>query len=70
MPKCPKCGAEIHALVVFEKVENEWIFDGDDYILTDKEFVDVGGFHCPACGELLFEDEMEASKFLKGGSRE
>jgi hypothetical protein len=72
MPKCPKCGAEIHALIVFERVKNKWIFDGDDYGFVDQILIDVEGFYCPACHELLFgkDEEDEASEFLRGGSCE
>jgi hypothetical protein len=66
MAKCPKCGGEIEYLEVYCKGWGTFHFDGEKY-----EY--VGGFTriesiyiCPDCGKILFTDEGEATKFLRG----
>lgn len=45
-------------------------FDGEDYICGGDSHPDDGSdgneYCCPDCGEVLFRDEDEARKFLKG----
>lgn len=66
MPKCKKCGVEITALV--EDLRNlryvEIVEVGR--VLIDTPFaVDVEGYECPECNEVLFDTLEEAEKFLK-----
>ena len=71
MPKCPECGAEIDYLInVCETIE-EYIFSVDgggfaDYEQTDAWAGDWSEYRCPECRKVLFRDEDDAVKFLKG----
>jgi len=73
MPRCPKCGKEIDYLRDFSPVWQEYkmIIDenGDaHYELIDNEIpMDIGDeYQCPKCEEVLFRDEEEAVRFLRG----
>jgi len=74
MPKCPKCGKEIDYLRDFSPVWQEYKMIIDENGDAHYEFVDDSlpidtiddEYECPECGEVLFTDEEEAVKFLKG----
>jgi len=77
MPKCPKCGKEIDYLRDFSPVWQEYKLTIDKNGDADYEFVDnttsmdFGDiYECPECGEVLFTDEEEAVKFLRGKTSE
>ena len=71
-PRCPKCGAEIDHLIYNAKelVKASVYLSGDyleycswDTLATDYDTVE---YRCPECDEVLFRDENEAKKFLRG----
>jgi len=60
MPKCPKCGAEIHyTLELDAQGDIERVYQGD----IDNEET---SFECSICGEELFIYQEDAEAFLKG----
>jgi len=64
MPFCPKCGKEIDRLNYWQKKIEEAYFDGEGYDWWDSDVVIERGYECPECGELLFDNEEDAKKFL------
>lgn len=72
MPKCPKCGREINALlnIVTGTMEYELSLDvqGDEqYSRMDFENDnEINDFVCTLCQKVLFVDDEEAIEFLKG----
>ena len=74
MPKCPKCGKEIDYLREFMSEEFKLTVDENGYVhydLVDASVLNRGDeYKCPECGEVLFTDEEEAVKFLKGKTLE
>ena len=72
---CPKCGKEISYLWDFSKVENRYrfeIFEGEvDYELVDSYSLnEIDEWECPECTAVLFTDEEEAARFLRGEKNE
>ena len=67
MPVCPRCGKEIHFLknYVYDCV-NEYDFDGEGYHFVDCVEGKAEEYCCPYCGAVLFDNEEDARKFLKG----
>ena len=77
MPKCPKCGKEIVYLRDFSPVWQEYRITVDENGDVHYEFIDNSDpmdtgdeYECPECGEVLFTDEEEAVKFLRGETSE
>jgi len=77
--KCPKCGEEINLLENRTKTEKGYYFRLDGKGHPDWIDMELGNsydplfplreiYMCPKCKEILFEDNDEAIKFLKGGS--
>ena len=74
MPKCPKCGKEIDYLVDYSPAWQKYEMRIDKNGDAHYEFVDDSlpidtiddEYECPECGEVLFTDEEEAVKFLRG----
>jgi len=71
MPKCPKCGNEIDELINYSKgwEKHRFWIDSQGYPQYEMdEFIPDEGneWECPECNEVLFTDEEEATKFLKG----
>jgi len=74
MPKCPKCGKEIDYLVDYSPAWQKYEMRIDKNGDAHYEFVDDSlpidtiddEYECPECSEVLFTDEEEAVKFLKG----
>jgi len=72
MAKCPKCGAEITYLKDYSEGETLYEFSIDSKGQPDYNEIDViptsksDEYECPECSEVLFYDEEEAVKFLKG----
>lgn len=70
MPKCPKCGKEIDYLKHWQQssVSYEFTLDDEGYPNYDRDEI-VGGedseWDCPECNEELFNNEEEATEFLK-----
>jgi predicted RNA-binding Zn-ribbon protein involved in translation (DUF1610 family) len=72
-PRCPKCGKEIDYLIYTAKE----LVKADAY-LSDRSIVeyhnwdtinvdyDTIDYECPECGEVLFHDERDVERFLKG----
>jgi hypothetical protein len=66
--KCPKCKRKIKKLkcVLLERTQHD--FDGfytfDRVIESKPQY-----FKCPFCKEILFTEEKDAIKFLKGGTK-
>jgi len=72
--KCPKCDREISTLRNIEAVVEYKVgldAQGDmEYRQKESDdfYADIGdAFRCPECDEVLFNDEDDAIKFLKGG---
>ena len=78
MPKCPKCGKEIDYLVDYSPAWQKYEMRIDKNGDAHYEFVDDSlpidtiddEYECPECGEVLFTDEEEAVKFLRGETSE
>ena len=71
MPKCPNCGAEINYLINWSEAEEKFIFRVTEKGKPDYEYVDTiqkdrNDYECPKCNTVLFKDEDEAIKFLRG----
>lgn len=73
MPKCPKCGKEIDYLRDFFPIWQEYKMTIDEngnayYELVDDSLLTNSGdeYKCPKCSAVLFRDEKEAVKFLRG----
>ena len=71
MPKCPNCGAEIDHLINWSEAEEKYIFRVSEEGEPDYEYVDSipkgkNDYECPKCNTVLFRDEEEAVKFLRG----
>ena len=73
MPRCPKCGKEIDHLRDFSAIWQEYNLTVDKDGVMHYEFIDASlpvdiddEYQCPECSEVLFNDEEEAVKFLKG----
>jgi len=73
MPRCPKCGKEIDHLKDFSPVWQEYKMTIDENGNAHYEFVDNSTpmdtgdeYECPECEEVLFRDEEEAVRFLRG----
>ena len=71
MPKCPKCGAEIDHLINWSEAEQKFILRLTEKGTPNYEYVDTvpkdrNEYECPKCHEVLFTDEEEAIKFLRG----
>jgi len=67
--KCPKCGAEINYLVNWQSTLTKHLFDGSDYSKQDEEITDgVNDYQCPRCDKVLFTNDEDARKFLRGES--
>ena len=72
--KCPKCQSEITYLRLYEEAEVLYHLttDGDGLPDYDQRDIIISGegnqsIECPECQEELFNDEMEAIRFLNGG---
>ncbi len=66
---CPKCKEEIEHLNNWVSGERKYRFDGYTYEEEDQYSFGDGkteDYECPECSEVLFTDEEEATKFLKG----
>jgi hypothetical protein len=76
MPVCPECKEKIDELMAFKTVRTGSILSirhKDPYFgklqtydLDTEEAMDKH-FDCPACGEQLFDNLIEAVEFLKDG---
>ena len=71
MPRCKFCKKEIDRLVNFTSGLNRYDFwvdnDMPDYQFdTFIEDNKTNDYECPECQEILFNDEEEATAFLKG----
>ena len=73
MPKCPKCGKEIdhlrsflpiYDLTVDENGKKHYEFIEDSPVAIKEHYT------CPECRTVLFTDEEEAVKFLRGETSE
>lgn len=66
--KCPKCGAEIDYLDNWEsgamryRLHPDGGYEGQDFCADGK----TNEFECPECQKVLFTNETDALKFLKG----
>jgi len=77
MPKCPKCGKKIDYLIY-----NAYELEKATFYVTDTNteysnwdslgftYPNTTEYHCPECDELLFVDEEEAEKFLRGDAHD
>lgn len=70
-PKCPKCNTEIGFLFEYEKAEVRYTYtvDRDWRPHSRQHDVLTGaliGYDCPECGKRLFDQEVDAIKFLAG----
>ena len=70
---CPKCGKEIDSFIysAFEQIEATAILVDNrrlEYISwTSSGNIKDEEYACPECGEVLFKNEDDAIKFLRGG---
>ena len=74
MSLCPKCNEEIDNLNSYLKGEEKSKFYPDDNGEAEyqwQDFIDGDNidFECPNCGQVLFQDEEEALKFLIKGTQ-
>ena len=76
MPFCPSCGEEIECLVYCEswsyafitytaELNGEGFMDYSDMEIHDADVYE-SWFECPHCHAKLFEDEGDATNFLRG----
>jgi len=69
-PRCPKCGEKIYYLIYYAKelVEATAYLSGDylEHSGWQTLSVDYVEYRCPVCNQVLFKDEEEVKKFLKG----
>jgi len=73
MPRCPKCCREIDYLRDFSPIWEEYKMTIDEngnahYEFVDGPFITNSGdeYKCPKCSAVLFRDEEEAVRFLRG----
>lgn len=74
-PVCPKCGAKINRLRLYEEAEvlfnlsvdkdGQLVYDQDDILYGDGK----QSIECPQCHEELFDDELKAQAFLNGAQQ-
>jgi hypothetical protein len=71
--RCPECNKDTISLVHTARVVAMWRFSLDqqgDADYSTSELMDEAGenqqWSCPHCDAVLFEDELDATKFLRG----
>lgn len=71
MVKCPKCESEITFLNVYETAQRkgEMKIGSGGYpefgIFTPLDWVDSTDYECPECDQTLFDNEEDATNFLR-----
>lgn len=69
MVKCPKCNENIDFLINVRRLEEDYIFSLKGYELSYQRegLFSEEYWICPNCEEMLFVNEEDAKRFLKGG---